>query len=153
MNDAAEGLLAPLGFNWQSSQAALVDTYYSNANAAGLYNQAQFDVSRQTGRDDVTSAPNTYSLYTLSQVQALNVDVPLIQRNATTGMLTLTIGVQKTTSLNLNLLGLPVECGGDIRGDQWSRQAGIPIHRHGQRGLLPVGGAVRPCGLQLHPLP
>jgi hypothetical protein len=47
----------------------------------------------------VISSPNTYSLYTLSQVQALNVGVPLLTKNAGTGTFKLTIGVQKSTTL------------------------------------------------------
>jgi hypothetical protein len=73
MSDAAEQLLAPLGFNWQVSQPALVQTYYANANVA--------------------------SLYTASQVQALNVAGPLLQKNPTSGLFTLTMGVQKATDL------------------------------------------------------
>jgi len=103
MSDAAEWLLAPLGFNWQVGQPALVNTYYANANAAGLFNQAQYDTNRQAGVSDgisaVTNAPNTYNLYTLSQVQALNVGAPLLTKDPGTGQFKLTIGVQKSTNL------------------------------------------------------
>jgi hypothetical protein len=68
MSDAAEVDLAGFGFDWQVSQPALVNAYYAQANGAGLY--------------------------TTSQVQALNIDVPLIQRNQATGLFKLTIGVQ-----------------------------------------------------------
>jgi uncharacterized delta-60 repeat protein len=73
MNDASEFQMAALGFDWQVKQSAMVSLYYANANGAGLYTPAQ--------------------------VQALNVNVPLIQRNPTTGIFTLTIGVQKSTDL------------------------------------------------------
>lgn len=73
MNDASEFQLASLGFNYLVSQPSLVNTYYTNANGAGLY--------------------------TATQVQALNVGTPLIQRNPTTGVFTLTIGVEKSTNL------------------------------------------------------
>ncbi len=61
-------------------QSALVSTYYANANGASLYNQTQYDANRTTGRNDVINNPNTYSLYTLSQIQALNVGTPLLQK-------------------------------------------------------------------------
>ena len=72
LNDASESQLAPLGFNWQVAQPALVSGYYANANGANLYSP--------------------------SQVQALNVDVPLIQRNLA-GTFTLTLGIEKSTNL------------------------------------------------------
>jgi hypothetical protein len=43
-------------------------------------------------------APIT-TAYTTAQVQSLNVGVPLLQRNATPGKFTLTIGVKKTAVL------------------------------------------------------
>lgn len=73
LNDWAEYQYAALGFDWQVTQTALVNTLNSGANAAGLY--------------------------TPSQVQAMNVGTPLLQRNPVTGMFTLTIGVQKSTNL------------------------------------------------------
>jgi hypothetical protein len=82
MSDAAEWLLAPLGFNWQLSQPALVNTYYANANAAGLY--------------------------TASQVQALNVGAPLLTKNPSSGQFTLTIGVQKATNLSQPFADFPM---------------------------------------------
>ena len=82
MSDASKFLLTPLGFNWQVSQPALVNTYYSNANAAGLYSA--------------------------SQVQTLNVGVPLLTRNPTTGAFTLTIGVKKTSNLTQPFTSFPM---------------------------------------------
>ena len=74
MNDASEFQMAALGFDWQVSQPALVDTYTSSANGAGYF--------------------------TPSQVQALSIDTPLLQRNPMTGIFTLTIGVEKSTDLS-----------------------------------------------------
>lgn len=82
MSDAAEFNLAALGFDWQASQPALVAAYFANASNNGLY--------------------------TTAQVQALNVGVPLLQRNATTGKFTLTIGVKKTTVLGQPFLDFPM---------------------------------------------
>jgi hypothetical protein len=67
-----------------------------------LYSQAQYDANGASnftaGVSAVTNSPNTYSLYTLSQVQALNVDAPLLQRDGS-NQFKLTIGVEKATQL------------------------------------------------------
>jgi uncharacterized delta-60 repeat protein len=73
MNDWAEFKLSALGFDWQTSNTALVSTYYVNAAAAGLF--------------------------TNTQVQNLNVGTPLLQRNPSTGEFTLTIGVSQSPNL------------------------------------------------------
>jgi hypothetical protein len=73
MNDAAEVRLSSFGFNWQVNQTAAVNTFYNNANQAGLYST--------------------------SQIQALNVDVPLLTRDPGTGIFKLTLGVRKSTDL------------------------------------------------------
>ena len=105
LNDAAEFLLATQGFNWQTSQSALVSSFLTST---ALYSQAQYDANRTTGRNDVISAPNTYGLYTLAQVQALNVDVPLLVRDAGTGQFKLTIAVKKTTDLSQPFVAFPM---------------------------------------------
>ena len=78
--------MAALGFDWQVSQPALVNIYYANANGAGLF--------------------------TTNQVQALNVGVPLLQRNPATGVFKLTIGVKKTTNLLLPFADFPMNAPG-----------------------------------------
>jgi hypothetical protein len=75
LNDASEFQMVALGFDWQVSQPALVSTYLTSANGAGYF--------------------------TASQVQALNVGTPLIQKNPTTGIFTLTLGVTKSADLNI----------------------------------------------------
>ncbi len=70
LNDAAELVSSAQGFDWQVAQPALVNSFRS-----GL------------------------GLYTPAQVQALKVGTPLIQRHPTTGVFTLTIGVEKSTTL------------------------------------------------------
>lgn len=72
LNDASEFQLAALGFNWELPQLELVNTYYNSANGAGLF--------------------------TPTQVQALHIDTPLIQRDAL-GAFTLTLGLQKSATL------------------------------------------------------
>ena len=82
MSDASEFDLAALGFDWQANQSALVTTYFSNANSAGLY--------------------------TTNQIQALNVGTVLLTEDVGTGTFKLTIGVQKTTNLALPFLDFPM---------------------------------------------
>jgi hypothetical protein len=65
--------MAALGFNWQVGQSALVSTYYTNANGAGLF--------------------------TTSQVQTLNTGTPLIARDPETGKFKLTLDWKKSTDL------------------------------------------------------
>lgn len=73
LNDGAEASLASMGFDWQVSQPALVDAYYDNATLAGLY--------------------------TAAQIQALNIDAPLLQTNPGTGTFTLTLSIGKSIDL------------------------------------------------------
>jgi hypothetical protein len=82
LSDAAEFQYASLGFDWTVSQPALVNTFFSKLN-------------------NVLPNLNAAGFYTTSQVQALNIDVPLIQRNQSTGLFKLTIGIQKSTNLML----------------------------------------------------
>jgi hypothetical protein len=69
----------------------------SQQNAAGqALGQA---AGRALGQADVINAPNTHDLYNLSQVQALNVDAPLLRREAVSNKFKLTIKVKKSTDL------------------------------------------------------
>lgn len=70
LNDWAEFRLSSLGFDWQVNNAALV----ASLADAGLY--------------------------TTSQVQNLNVGIPLLLRNPNTGEFTLTMGVEKSAALS-----------------------------------------------------
>jgi len=83
---------------------------YANANGAGLYNQAQYDTNRAAGQNDVLGNPNTFSLYTLGQIQTLNVGTPLLQR--TGGAFTLIIALKKTTSLLSPFVDMPFDTPG-----------------------------------------
>lgn len=75
----------------------------SEQNAAG---QA---AGRVLGREDVKNAPNTHGLYSLSQVQALHVDTPLLAKDSASGKFKLTIGVEKSTNLvNFSPMAIPV---------------------------------------------
>jgi hypothetical protein len=73
LNDWAEFLYAPLGFDWQVNQTSLVSILKSGANAAGHY--------------------------TPTQVQAIHVGTPLLTKDATTNQFKLTLGIDKSTNL------------------------------------------------------
>ena len=66
-------LLAPLGFNWQVPQPALVSLYYASASGAGLY--------------------------TSNGIASLNPGVPLLMKDPVSGMVTIHIGWQQSTNL------------------------------------------------------
>ena len=74
-----------------------------------FYTQAQVDAAYRTGfglglevggnNSAVLENPNQHGLYSLSQVQAINVGTPLLTRDLTTGKCKLTVGVQKSSDL------------------------------------------------------
>ena len=72
LNDGAEFQWSALGLDWQVSQPSLVNSFLSDANRAGLFST--------------------------SQVQALHVGTPLIQRDQA-GQFTLSLGLQKSATL------------------------------------------------------
>ncbi len=76
LSDAVELALAALGFDWEVSQPALVDTFYESAPEAGLFTPAE--------------------------IQAANSDVPLLVRAAGGSQFTLTLGPEKSTNLVAN---------------------------------------------------
>lgn len=81
LNDGSEFQMSTLGFNWQVGQTALVNTLFNNLSGA-------------------QSNLNAAGYYSATQVQALNAPAPLIQRHPTTGVFTLTLGVEKSTNLS-----------------------------------------------------
>lgn len=85
---------------------------YTAAQYAANYDSGQAagqTAGRALGQADATSAPNTYGLYNLSQVQALNVETPLLAKDSATGKFKLTIGVEKSTNLvNFSPMAIPV---------------------------------------------
>ncbi len=96
MSDAAEFALSPQGFDWQSAQPAKVAAFLTNT---ALYDQTPYSISRIAGQNDVINSPNAYGLYTLSQVQTLNIGTPLLTKDPGTGKFKLTIGLQRSTGL------------------------------------------------------
>lgn len=81
MNDAAEFNLAAFGFDWNSSQPAMVAELDAGANSAGLYKA--------------------------SQLQALHLGVPMIARDPVSGDFMLKIRIDKSADL-IHFTALPV---------------------------------------------
>jgi hypothetical protein len=81
--------------NFTSGQNSVINSP-SNFN---LYTAAQYNGNYTAGQNNVINSPNTYGLYTLSQVQSLNVGVPLLVKDSATGKFKLTIAVRKSPNL------------------------------------------------------
>lgn len=73
LNDEAEFRMSALGFDWLTEQPQLVSALMDNAPAAGLH--------------------------TTSQIQEMNIGVPLITKIASSGDFELIMGLQKSTGL------------------------------------------------------
>ena len=87
LSDASEFNMAALGFDWELAQPALVSTYYTNANGAGLF--------------------------TASQVQTLNSGTPLIARDPETGKFKLTMDWKKSGNL-IDFIDFPAPVGSSV---------------------------------------
>jgi hypothetical protein len=83
LNDAAEFGMSGLGFDWRTSQPNLVGSLAQNADKAGYFDE-------QSVRD-------------------MNVGMPLISKNATTGKFKLTIELEKSTNLGQGFQPMPFE--------------------------------------------
>ena len=78
------------------------------AKNSGYYDQAEYDANRTAGQNDVINDPNVFDLYSLSQIEALFVDAPLLIRDEATGLFTITISVQKSPDL-VNFQPFPMD--------------------------------------------
>lgn len=75
LNDWAERQYASLGFDWQVANADKVAKLKAGANSAGLFTQSQL------------------------QLQALEISTPLMVKDPVTGMVTLTLALERSTDL------------------------------------------------------
>ena len=64
-----------------------------------VFTQSQYDVIADAARAEIIDSPNAHGLYSLSQVQALNVGTPLLARDAASGKFKLTVKAKKSTDL------------------------------------------------------
>ena len=84
--DGWEYRLAAFGFDWAVAQPDLV-------------------------REVLLPNPNAVGLYTASQIQSLAVDTPLLTRNPSTGLFTLTISLEKSVELAAGFVPFPLGLG------------------------------------------
>ena len=87
----------------RSSSASLAlspGNLYTQAQVDAAY-KAGFGLGVEVGGSDsgVLENPNQYGLYSLSQVQTINVGTPLLTKDLATGKCKLTVGVQKSSDL------------------------------------------------------
>jgi hypothetical protein len=97
LNDAAEFTMSALGFDWQSSQPALVTALYNNANRAQLFTESQFVSNRIAGQQDVIDSPVAFGLYDSNSIMDLRMGGLMIQKEGTTG----TVVFQPQTTIDL----------------------------------------------------
>jgi hypothetical protein len=97
LNDAAEFSMSALGFDWQSSQPALVTALYSNANFAQLFTLSQFNGNRTAGQQEVIASPMAFGLYDSNSIMDLRMGGVMIQKQGTNG--TVVFQTQTTTDL------------------------------------------------------
>ncbi len=87
---------ATLGAN-AFPEGTTVRRYYTDAQMA-TRDSAQYAAGQTAGRADVTTSPNSYSLYTVGQIQELSVGSLLLTRN-TDGSFTLNYDLEQSTDL------------------------------------------------------
>jgi len=111
---SATGLGQGTAYSFKAYATNSVGTAYTSVGTYGLYTAAQYAANygsgqaagRTAGQADVTSAPNSYGLYNLSQIQALNVGTPLLAKDSATGKFKLTVKAKKSTDL-VNFSDMP----------------------------------------------
>jgi hypothetical protein len=64
-----------------------------------VFTQSQYDVIADAARAEIIDSPNAHGLYSLNQVQALNVGTPLLARDAVSGKFKLTVKAKKSKDL------------------------------------------------------
>jgi len=87
-----------LGYDPTLNLRPLIDSLKKEP-VEGLYNQTQYEASRASGRSDVTTSPNTYGLYTPTQIMDMNIGGITLQRNLSTGSYTLNYLLEQSTDL------------------------------------------------------
>ena len=116
--DSAEKALQTLGFDWQTPQSDLVRALFdgaylaglhtaqyvtNNPSAFGLFSRSQFDSNRVAGRNDVTTNPGAYNLYTSNSIMDLRMGGVMIQKHGSNAI------VEFQPQLSTNLTTDPFE--------------------------------------------
>jgi hypothetical protein len=104
---ASAGIYKVIASNVAGSVESNTATLTVNASSGNFYTQEQYNDSLilgynlglSAGRSSVTENPNSFGLYTLSQVQTIHIGTPLLTRDPTSGKFKLTVKAMKSTDL------------------------------------------------------
>jgi len=76
-----DGRAYSLGYSPTLNLLPLINSLKTNP-VSGLYNQSQYDSNRTAGRNEILNSPNSYNLYSTSQIQNLGLGGIILNRNA-----------------------------------------------------------------------
>ncbi len=112
----AVGSTNPLSVSMDSSKtvkahfipAGAADTIATNsAEALGLVPESRLTLERQNTLNEVAANPNLFNLYNRDQMHSLALGSPVLEKNASTGKMTLSLGMKRSTDLT-NWADMPV---------------------------------------------
>jgi len=92
-----DGQAVALGYSPTFNFGALISFLKTNP-PLGMYNQAQYETQRMSGRNDILNSPNSYNLYTTSQIHNLGLGGIVLNRD-TNNQLTLNYQVLQSSDL------------------------------------------------------
>lgn len=88
--------------------AGAADTIATNsAEALGLVPESRLTAERQNTLNEVAANPNLFNLYNRDQMHGLALGSPVLEKNASTGKMTLSLGMKRSTDLT-NWADMPV---------------------------------------------
>ena len=79
----------------------------NSAEALGLVPVSRLTVERQNTLNEVAANPNLFNLYNRDQMHSLALGSPVLEKNASTGKMTLSLGMKRSTDLT-NWADMPV---------------------------------------------
>ena len=112
----SNGVSVLLGYDPYFNFGPLLNHLKSNP-VSGLFNQSQYNLNRVNGRNDVINSPNSYDLYTTSQIQNIAIGDLVLTREVN-GNFVLNYDIEQSTdlqtwtpyqALSLPLTGLPTD--------------------------------------------
>jgi hypothetical protein len=112
----AVGSTNPLSVSMDSSKtvkahfipAGAADTIATNsAEALGLVPESRLTAERQNTLNEVAANPNLFNLYNRDQMHSLALGSPVLEKNGSTGKMTLSLGMKRSTDLT-NWADMPV---------------------------------------------
>lgn len=92
-----DGRKVQLGYSPLLNLNALISSLKTDP-ISGLYNQSQYDSNRSTGRNEILNSPNSYNLYSTSQILNLGLGGIVLNRNAN-NQLVLNYNILQSTDL------------------------------------------------------